>query len=97
MSHQPFPKKGANLIKNTDPLKDSQVTYSTRTQNTMLRSASHLRKARNTNILGLAAKGSLFGIRRRRHQAQNSQQSHTARCRRSLARWCAVAPRPRWL
>lgn len=29
MSHQPFPKKGANLIKNTDSLKDSQVTYST--------------------------------------------------------------------
>lgn len=29
MSHQPFPKKGANLIKNTDSLKDSQVTHST--------------------------------------------------------------------
>lgn len=29
MSHQPFPKKGANLIKNTDSLKDSQVTQST--------------------------------------------------------------------
>lgn len=45
MSHQPFPKKGANLIKNTDSLKDSQVTYSTcNSEHNTERSASYIRE-----------------------------------------------------
>lgn len=52
MSHQPFPKKGTNLIKNTGSLKDSQVTCSPRSpEHNAERSASRVRRARNPNIL----------------------------------------------
>lgn len=71
MSHQPFPKKGANLIKNTDSLKDSQVTYGTPSlEHSAGRSASCTQAAR-TDTPGPAAEGSLFGIKCRSLQAQH--------------------------
>lgn len=71
MSHQPFPKKGANLIKNTDSLKDSQVTYGTpSSEHSAGRSASCTQAAR-TDTPSPAAESSLFGIKYRHLQAQH--------------------------
>lgn len=55
MSHQPFPKKRTNLIKNTGSLKDRRVTCSPRaSQRGAERSASRVRRARNPNVPGPA-------------------------------------------
>lgn len=55
MSHQPFPKKRTNLIKNTGSLKDRRVTCSPHTsQRGAERSASRVRRARNPNVPGPA-------------------------------------------
>lgn len=44
MSHQPFPKEGVNLIKNTARLKDSQVTAAHSPEHSAQRSASAYRE-----------------------------------------------------
>lgn len=80
MSHQPFPKKGANLIKNTDSLKDSQVTQALPARNTVLGGRHHAHRQQEQTLQAQLLKAHCL-----ESNADTSRHSTLALCRGTRA------------